>query len=80
MIKGVLIIAVIFCCVFAEESWFTTFHQMAQRGELQKQNQLKQQSMNVKERMNYNIQQIVVELQKQNQVPALFSCAIRIFV
>lgn len=67
--KGVVVVLVLFlglCCVFAEESWFTTFHQMAQRNELQKQNQLKQQSMNVKERLQYNVQQIVVELQMLN--------------
>lgn len=66
MMKGVLVLVLFLCVVSAEESWWTTFHQMSQRSELEKQNQLKQRSVNIKERMNYNIQQVVVELQLLN--------------
>lgn len=64
--RGVLVLFLCVVVVFAEESWWTTFHQMSQRSELEKQNQLKQRSVNIKERMNYNLQQVVVELQLLN--------------
>lgn len=55
-----------FLFVFGEESWFTTFHQMTQRNQLSKQNELKQQSKNIKQKMEHTMAQILIELQVLN--------------
>lgn len=64
--RGLLVL--LFFCVlsFGEESWWTTMHQAAQRHELVKQTELKARSKDIKESMQSNLAQIVVELQLLN--------------
>lgn len=69
---GLIFLFVLFACVIGEESWFTTFHQLAQRESLNKQNQIKMEALNNKEKMVNYLGTISTELQLLNKNIASF--------
>jgi hypothetical protein len=64
--RGLILLFFFVLITFGEESWFTTIHQIAQRQKLDHQNELKQNALNIKEKMHSSLRQIVVELQLLN--------------